>query len=168
LKRQYYIAGGEKIPLEVDEGLVAVDTASSALRASLKGKDRSELARHGTDLAKGVVLVDREGLPERLQHVLTGKEGMLPVYRHGSSLIVVMPEVRVEDESEGATDRLHKFLAGSGVPASEIVEAGEGRFVIKPRSGKGEDALELANAIAEKLEPAVSQARFLRIVRRPG
>jgi hypothetical protein len=38
--------------------------------------------------------------------------------------------------------------------------------VLKPASGRGEEALELANHVSEQVNPDAAQARFLRIV--PG
>jgi hypothetical protein len=44
-----------------------------------------------------------------------------------------------------------------------IDESKPGRFVVKPSSGRGADALDLANRLAEELKPEAAQARFIEI-----
>ena len=77
-----------------------------------------------------------------------------------------MPEVRVEFES-GQHAAALRALGESKVPA-EITNDAPDRLALRPRSGKGEDALDLANYIYEQhIRPAASSVRMLQIVPRP-
>ena len=76
-----------------------------------------------------------------------------------------MPEVRVEFES-GQHAAALRALGESKVPA-EITNDAPDRLALRPRSGKGEDALDLANYIYEHIRPAASSVRMLQIVPKP-
>ena len=44
-----------------------------------------------------------------------------------------------------------------------VEESAPGRFVVKPSSGRGADALNLANRLNEEVGPDAVQPRFVRI-----
>ena len=86
-----------------------------------------------------------------------------PVFRaEDGSLVAVLPEVRVESEKPEVLDAVAASLTGAAV-----TERTDERLVITPESGRGEDALALANHLAESFDLDVSQARFRRVVPRP-
>jgi len=76
-----------------------------------------------------------------------------------------MPEVRVEFDPDQHAAAL-KAAAGSSVPMS-VVESAPDRLSLRPESGKGEDALDLANDIHERLGSVTSSVRMLRVVPHP-
>jgi hypothetical protein len=87
------------------------------------------------------------------------------VFRHGGTLLVALPEVRVElpEAQRGQLDS----MARVGPIRSEVEDAGGGSVVMRPLSGRGADALQLANAVHERLHPELAQARFLRMIPSP-
>jgi hypothetical protein len=85
-----------------------------------------------------------------------------PVFRHGEATIVVLPEVRVEIEPSRAA-QLARVAAEAGGDV-DVEDRGGGSYVVRPRSGRGTDALAIANAVHERLGATLAQARFRRIV----
>jgi hypothetical protein len=86
-----------------------------------------------------------------------------PVYRaEDGSLVAVLPEVRVECADPEVLDRVAASLEAA------TVERSEERLVIRPDSGRGEDALAIANHLHDAYGVDVAQARFRRVVPRPG
>ena len=79
------------------------------------------------------------------------------------SLITVLPEVRVECEDPAVLDAVSSSLRDA-----RVTQRTDERLVIEPTSGRGEDALALANHLAESFDLEVAQARFRRIIPRPG
>jgi hypothetical protein len=80
------------------------------------------------------------------------------------SLLVVLPEVRVETTDPAKEQRLYDLVKQSD---AVVAEAKRGRFVIRPSSGRGIDALALANRVVERVKPDIAQVRFVHIVPRP-
>ncbi|MBN2371367.1 MAG: hypothetical protein JXO72_12865 [Vicinamibacteria bacterium] len=163
-KRIYYYAGGQKVAIDLDEEHVCVDLARvengpPALREWLKRENPKPLPGR-------LALVDRGDVPEEILKALDERSALQSVYRHGDALIVVLPEVRIEVD-EKQRRRLSTFAARGPAPA--VIESDKaGSLVMRPLSGKGADALALANSLHEKLNPPLAQARFLRITRKPG
>ncbi len=79
------------------------------------------------------------------------------------SLITVLPEIRVESGDPAVLDAV-----SSSLQDARVTRRTEERLVIEPASGRGEDALALANHLAESFDVEVAQARFRRVVPRPG
>jgi hypothetical protein len=87
-----------------------------------------------------------------------------PVFRaEDGSLVAVLPEVRVECADPAVLDAVVASLDDT-----LVVDRSEERLVLAPGSGRGEDALALANTLAETFDLDVAQARFRRVVPRPG
>jgi hypothetical protein len=157
----YYYAGGQRRGL-ADSDLVAVDLDAVG---DLEEEVLEELRSSGRPLAGAVVLVDGETAARLLGDRLGEAPGVHPVYEAEGALVVVLPEVRVEGGA-GALRRVEERAS-----ARAGVDASEGRLVLRPRSGRGQEALELANELAESAdedELDLAQARFLRITERPG
>jgi hypothetical protein len=86
-----------------------------------------------------------------------------PVFRaEDGSLVAVLPEVRVESTDPKVLDEVAASVGAA------TVERSEERLVIRPDSGRGEDALAIANQVHEAFDVDVAQARFRRVVPRPG
>jgi hypothetical protein len=95
---------------------------------------------------------------------LEGEAEDVPVYEaEDGSTLAVLPEVRVECADPTVLDAVAASLSGA-----TVTERSEERLVIRPDSGRGEDALAIANRVHEDYDVEVAQARFRRVVPRPG
>jgi hypothetical protein len=161
----HYYAGGESRPLAA-AAFVLYDTD----RAAATDVDPDLLARvaaDGTEVRPGLVLVAEGELPPAATAALDAAAALQPVYRDASgSLVGVLPEVRIEVGD--ATQEAGVRAAIEHLPGVEVVSDDPGRMVLRPTSGKGADALGIANGIWEAASPAMAQARMLRIVDHPG
>ena len=120
----------------------------------------------GRELTKALRLVDGTDLPEPLRHTLDAAGALQPVYGTADDArVVVLPEVRVEASDPETRKGLRDLVKDSD---AEMTESKPGRFVISVPSGRGDDALTLANRVVEELRPEVAQARFIHVVPRPG
>ena len=156
----YYWAGGRKVPLEATSE-VAIDLDSAAAT----GLDVTALARlrgAGRILTRSLLLVSG---PEAADALGPGaRAGVHPVFHsQDGSLVVVLPEVRVESADSRTLDEV-----GRSLTTAHVKERTEERLVLEPDSGRGEDALALANSVAESHRTDVSQPRLLRVVDRPS
>lgn len=157
----YYYADGQRVPLALAPEYVAVDFARDH---AITGLDRERLQREAEPLIRGIVLVHSAALSEHQRAILDEEGALHPVYRHGSAVLIVLPEVRV-DITRAQRRSVLSFVKKSPLPASVEVDEGE-QLVLRPASGKGIDALELANRLHEATHPKMAQARFLRIIPR--
>ncbi len=161
--RRYYYAGGRKVALTPDARRIAVN-ASKAATQGLNGL--AELAhRSATKLPGGLALVSRASLRSEDVARMTQCGVVQSVYRHGPSTTIPMPEVRVELDPGQRVAALQAVRAAR--VKAEITENTEERLVLRPFSGSGDDALDLANFIFEKARPASSSARMVQVIPRP-
>lgn len=138
-----------------------------AALATLVDKATAErLLVTATDLGKGLLLIDRGEFGEAEFARLREEPGVQPVFDAAGALVVALPEVRVE-ESRGAREKsaVRSWLKHRAVPLA--IDEVDGRFTVHLESGRGRDALDLANALVEDLGPEMAQARFVRLVRKP-
>jgi hypothetical protein len=160
----YYYADGKRVALEPDPDHVAIDlrlAASRPLHLSVeKLKPRMSVLPGG-----GVAVVPRALVPKQILAELESIGALQPVYRASGARIVTYPEVRVEVES-GRREAVVSAIQESGIP-TEVGSEEHGKMVLRPKSGRGVDALSLANFIYERAHPPMAQARFMRIVPRP-
>lgn len=161
----YYYASGTRVPLQPAEDLVAVETPALDA-AGLPPDMRERLLAAARPLRGGYVLVDAGSLPRAALARLRDARAVQPVYRYGEGIVVVLPEVRVEESRPDRVERLRAWLDRAGV-AVEASGLGTGRLTLRPKSGRGEDALRLANELHEQIGLELADARFVRIVRRP-
>jgi hypothetical protein len=162
----YYYAGGEKVELDPDRDWIAVDVdrlGKSKRDASLK----KAMMTDSEPLRDSLYLVDRARLSESDLDRMEAEGATQLVYRHGNTRLVPLPEVRVELKAENDTEVLQKCLKSHSCDA-EIVKKRGGSMVLRPRSGRGSDALKIANVLQEEGSAQSAQARFLRMVPRPG
>jgi hypothetical protein len=158
----YYWAGGRKVPLHGSPDVV-VDLASAAV-APLAGTQVEALRAAGRTLSGALLLVARSDAVAALGEQGASGPGVHPVFRSADdSLVVVLPEVRVEASNAAKLAELVRSLT-----TAHIKEESADRLVLEPDSGRGEDALALANALSESADADLAQARFLRVVPRPG
>jgi hypothetical protein len=161
----YYFADGKRVVLHADPNHLAVDL-ERAQGAELPKARRAALRAAGQQLREGVLLLSREALDESERAALARAGALLPAYQAEDTTIVVLPEVRVELRDAGQVAHLRERLATAGVDPGSVTEHG-GRVSFAPASGRAEDALRIANELYEEFSPAASQARFLRVVKRP-
>jgi len=161
--RRYYYALGRKVALTPDARRVAVN----ASKAATQGLDNVvQLAhRSTTKLPGGLALVSRADLRSEDVVRMTQSGVVQSVYRHGPSTTIPMPEVRVELDPGQRKAALE--AARSSRVEAEITENSDERLVLRPISGSGDDALDLANFIFEKARPASSSVRMVQVVARP-
>ena len=160
---RHFYAGGERHTLEPAADWVAIDTRAAAA-AGLSGAVAGlpVVSR----LPGGILLVSRSACADELYSRIDAASALRQAYRTGRAIVVPMPEVRVEFESGQQADAL-RALGESKVPA-DITDSASDRLTLRPRSGKGEDALDLANYIYEHARPSASSVRMLQIVPKPG
>lgn len=158
--RPYYYAGGQKVELEPDDEHVALDRTAAAKTGA------AEPANSTRSAAGGVVVVERTAIDDDTMAKLRKEGAVQTVYRRNRALVVPLPEVRIEfdrpDERRAVLDLLSKI----GTPHT-IAENTDDRLVVAPASGRGDDALRLANEVYERAHPAAASPRFVQIVPKP-
>ena len=159
----YYDGAGSRIALHaIDE--IAIDW-EAAKAVSLPDELVSKLRDSSRVLRGGVSLVERNDLGESALHALDSVGAIHPVFRaEDGTKLVVLPEVRVEATDASQARKIKRTLKRE---EAELVEATGERLVIRPKSGRGSDALDLANRLEEAEHPLMAQAHFLRVVPRP-
>jgi hypothetical protein len=155
----YYYAGGEKIKLTPADDLLAVEAHDMR---SLAGASSSV----GRALRDGLRLVTKDELGDAAEG-LGGPKPKYPVFRSHGGIVVALPEVRVEESRKAYQAKLDKWLAEHGDNVM-VVSRSDDRMVLEPVSGSGEDALAIANDLAEEVDPEIAQARFIRVTPRPS
>ena len=161
----YYYAEGRRVPLKAAEGYCAVDlerVQSRVLTASVQ----ELLDRSGAALRRGVAVLLESDVPDGIRAELEQRGALQPVYEYLDALIVILPEIRVEETRRDQRARLDTWIEKHRGEA-DVSEADD-RIVLTPKSGHGGDALRLANEIHEQVEPEMVQTRMLRIVSKPG
>jgi len=162
----FYWAGGRKVPLTASAD-VAIDLDSGA-GAQLAEDSLAALRDGGRRLTSSLLLVPRSAAVAALGEEGASARGVHPVFHsEDGSLVVVLPQVRVEGSDPERLAALGRSLTTAAVPAHVTDQTAE-RLTLEPDSGRGEDALALANTLAESPDTDLAQARFLRVVRRPG
>jgi hypothetical protein len=161
----YYWAGGRRIGLRTSPDVVVDLTL-----AAQSGLDESDVARirdQGRSLTASTVLLPEQDLPEAFKADASLARAFHPVFRaDDGTLLAVLPEVRVEAHEPNKLAVLERLIA-DGETAAIIKEQRPGRLVLEPASGRGADALTLANTLFEEYHPDLAQARFLRVIARP-
>lgn len=157
----YYWAGGQKVPLATDPH-IAVDQTSAERHGLWAGELASAADTAGHHIGDGLLMLPRDAVSNELQGQLDRTGASAPVYRADESLIAVLPQVRVEATPGTTASQIRAAIANIDADAS-VNEPRPGRFIVTPSSGRGADALDLANHIVENLRPEAAQARFVRI-----
>jgi hypothetical protein len=159
---RYYYAGGRRIELEADDQYVAVDEKAAGA-AGLSVEAGKATARR---LPGGVTVSPRASLSEARLRRLSQAGALRPVYRRERSVLVALPEIRVEYDN--ATQRAAVKAALPQAPCeAEVSEESADGLVLRPASGRSDDALALANYIYEAAHPAAASVRFVQFVPKP-
>lgn len=157
-----YYAGGRKVEIDRDESYVAVvsDVAKKAgLDAQVETASKDSQRGGG-----GVLLVERSALDDKMLASLRDVGALQPVYRNEQTVMVALPEVRVEFDTAEQRQAVMDVLAGPDALPHKVVQGTDDGLVVQPTSGKGEDALKLANDIQERGHPAAASVRFVQFV----
>ena len=160
---KYFYAGGERHELALVDGKLAVDTRG-AFEAGVGDAIQSVAA--SSRLPGGLTIVDRDTLNADVRAQLESARLLHPVYSSGRALVVLLPEVRVEFDANQEAATMNAVRT-SPVEA-EITGSTAERLSLRPRSGRGGDALDLANYIYENAHPAASSVRMLQVVPKPA
>lgn len=108
--KPYYYAGGKRVLLEPATDLVAVDDAS--LAEQLPDLLASDAAlRAGKALRGGIRLVEREALAPETFDRLQSAGVTQPVFRQDGAIMIALPEIRIEDDSEAKLAQARQFAA---------------------------------------------------------
>lgn len=161
-KKPYYYAVGKRVTLEPAVDLVALDDVRLVEKLpDLRASDPA--LREGSPLRGGIRLVQRDDLmPDTLKR-LRNAGVTQPVYRQDGAILVALPEIRIEDDSEAKLAEVRKYVVGKVQP---ITSDAEGRLSLHPLSDDGRDALTLANELVEQYKLTSVSPRFLRVL--PG
>lgn len=158
---RYYYAGGKRVSIEEDEAHVAIDGARAAA-AGLEDASPSG----GSRLPGGVVVAERGQVGETALSRLRAAGALRPVYRHREARIVALPEIRVEVDDARQRKAVLESITRAPHPV-DIAEDTEGRIVLRPRSGSGDDAIDVANHVFEEAHPAAASVRLVQFVPKP-
>jgi len=161
----YYYAGGEKVPLRPVTEIVAFGPPATS--HELPNELREHLEKTCEPVMEGISVVPVEQLGDQLLPMINEELTTYPVYAgEANGMLVALPEVRIEYADAESADKLEAWLVKNADRVT-VVRRNDQQLVLRPRSGKGEDALKVANDIHRKIHPLMSQPRFLRIVERP-
>jgi len=162
LEETYYYSQGHRIELTPVEDPVALDL-EVALKADVGGTELRGLRQKGRQLRGSLYLIARNMLSASILHQIDEAGAKQPVFQHGKSMIVILPEVRAES-SPGKKESLLKMLQHTDTVPAEVVEASGLNLVLRPKSGRGIDALHLANQLYEHANMVMAHPRFIRLV----
>jgi hypothetical protein len=157
-----YYAGGHKVEIDRDESYVAVvqDVAKKAGLGAQVETASKDSQRGGS----GVLLVERSAIDDKTLASLRDVGALQPVYRNDQAVMVALPEVRVEFDTAEQRKAVMDVLADPDALPHKIMQSSDDGLVVQPASGKGEDALKLANDIQERGHPAAASVRFVQFV----
>jgi hypothetical protein len=160
-----YYADGEAVELAPSD-LVCIDTRVGTGIAGVAPEVR-RIASAGEEVRSGLVLVRSAELTDDVASALDAGGALHPVFVDPTGgLAVVLPEVRVEATTARQQQVVEEEARSADLPA-EVEHKGDSQLVLRPSSGRGADALALANRIYEAAHPAMSQPRLLRVVEPP-
>jgi hypothetical protein len=94
-------------------------------------------------------LIEATALPGGLRTKLDACAALHPVLQQAGARLIVLPDVRVELRDASAAQALRAEVTSGTPPASvaELAGAALPTLVLRPRSGRGADALALAEAL---------------------
>lgn len=151
----FYYANGQKIDLEPADDLAVIEGKATRAPAASSTSVSRPLVDDLRLVSKSDVL---PAAPSKPQY---------PVFRSQGSIVVVLPEVRVEETRAAYRAKLDSWLAEHADDVT-VVSRDDDRVSLKAASGSGEDALAIANKLAEEVRPEMAQARFIRVTPSPN
>ena len=160
----YYYANGQKIKLEPVDEFRAIDPHRIRSGTKLR-RDVEKLIRDtGSRAYRNVSIVPTEAVPVEMSEELSTRNAFQPVYKRGDSMMIFLPEVRIEEDRPEYRKKIQSMLKKLEPDLS--IDQRSYRTKVKPKSGRGADALDLANEIQETVAPDFVQARMLRVTPR--
>ena len=163
--KNYYYAGGEKVELDLVDEYRAIDVRRVRRGTKLRRKVDEIVRNSKARTYKTVSIVPADALPAELEEELSRRGAFQPLFRRDDAMIVFLPEVRIEEDRPEYKKKIRSLLKRH--EAELTVDQRSYKANVKPKSGRGVDALELANEIQEEVSPDYVQARMLRITPRP-
>lgn len=159
---RYYYAGGRRVEIEPDDRYVAVDEKVADAAGVRVSAGDTPVHR----LPGGVIVSPRSELSQAGLEQLSQAGALRPVFRRDRSMVVPLPEIRVEFDN--ATQRAAVRAAIPGAPfEAQVSDENADGLVLRPASGRSDDALALANYIYEEAHPAAASVRFVQFVPKP-
>jgi hypothetical protein len=158
----YFYAAGKRVTLTVESSLWALDT--EALQAALIADTIRHTILAGARQLRGKYVLAQ--VPSAALEALRAAHALQLVYRSADTVLVALPEVRVEERRPEKLRRLHAWLE-SRRQRIEVSEAEGGRLTLRPASGDAVEALEIANALQEEITPELAETRFIRTIQSP-
>ncbi|MDX1967397.1 MAG: hypothetical protein SFV23_09515 [Planctomycetaceae bacterium] len=162
-----YYADGKRIVLTLSDEVVAIRQDCVTQPGRLSPQRRRVLEPQLRPLLRGWSLTESRNLTPAERAELQAEGSLQPVFEAAGAQLVALPEVRVEETRPQQQNALKHWLerqedleVESGTALSEIT-------VVRPRSGRGEDAVRLASRVFQEVHPEAATPRFLRVVRRP-
>jgi hypothetical protein len=153
----YYYDRGRKVTLTPDETMIVVDTRRAA--TLLSAGQLEDLKRQGDELLFDLLLLNRrDHLSVEVVRTLEGTAALLPVYAFGGTWGVALPEVLVS-----ADKRLHAQIQSMIGDQADLTSPDGSTLMVRPKSGKAEDALAIGRLLVEKLERVSASPNFLRL-----
>ncbi len=159
--KPYYYASGRRIPLTPAKEWLVID--AQHLPTDVPETVQAELQHEAQWLSADIQMVRRAALSPDTIAFLQQADAMGSVFRAAGALVVVLPEVRVEEHRPAQQERLLEWLEQNSQEA-RISRQNTRGMVLTPTSGHGMDAVTLANRLTEEIAPEMAQAHFLRIV----
>ena len=159
---RYYYARGQRIAIAADARHVAIERG----RAQAAGLGAQVDALGSRRLPDEVLLAERGACDPALLAALRLAGAVQPVYRRAEALLVPLPQVRVELDHAGEREAVMRALA-SAPHAVDVSEPVANWLLLTPRSGSGDDAIDVANYLHETAHPAAASVRFLQVVPKP-
>ncbi|MEO7855290.1 MAG: hypothetical protein ABIR94_24010 [Rubrivivax sp.] len=156
---RYYYAGGRRIALEPDDQYVAVDEKAAGAAGLPLEAGNAPVRR----LPGGVTVSPRSSLSEARLERLSQAGALRSVYRRDRSMLVALPEIRVEYDNPKQRAAVKAAIPQAPCEAEVSDESAHG-LVLRPTSGRSDDALVLANYIYEQAHPAAASVRFVQFV----
>ena len=157
----YFYAAGKRVVLEVESSIWALDTEALSL-AAIADTIRAQILA-GARLLRGKYVLSQ--VPSSQLEALRAAHAVQPVYRSDDTMMVPLPEVRVEESRPDQLRRLRAWLDSR--QHIEVSEAENGRLTLRPASGDALEALEIANALQEEITPELAEVRFIRSIPSP-
>jgi hypothetical protein len=162
----YYYASGHPVELTLDGNWLAIDTRQFKA-AGTSPRLQVTLLKDARPLRGDLILVKRQLLTPKQLDALTRHGAAHPVFQSNGAMLIALPEVRVEESSSQRRRALLRWIR-EHADIAEIVEDDGNKFVLRPTTGQGADAITLANQLVEQIGPELAQPRFLRVVEHFG
>ena len=158
-----YYANHKPVVLEMDDEFLAFDMDDIEHPTA---EFERFVEEHAEPLRRTVYVVPIDELTDEARNIIKKNSAGRTVFRLGDQLVIVLPEIRVEDED----DLLESKLAGWVKQHKELAQTKKdprGRTIIEPINKSGSDALEIARSLVEDLKVESAQPRMVQKIRSP-